>query len=309
RGGAYQTHLSLVLRATRVTELTNYLIILAHLQPDPEGKYPVTLASLTECLEELQILQRLNEDRLQLSPSPSSSPLSGDLSLPLSSSSTATKPSKLHDKATGLAGGHSGQNPSSSSSSNPLALPLTAHEISSNLTSFFQRQTGSLLADAHARQQSAGSAFFSGGFFSSSSSSLGLSSSSLSSSLGANSTPSLHNFPTGVILPGQTMSGRKSTSRHASSLSLSSLTGAYSSYIGLGGGGAISSKKKAFYAQIDQEVSLGLQRSILQGDAWLLDGDIPSSSSTKSSGSSANSNQHRGTSDGRGSDGEALSSV
>lgn len=47
RSGAYQTHLSLVLGATRVTELTNYLIILAHLQPDPEGKFPVTLASLT----------------------------------------------------------------------------------------------------------------------------------------------------------------------------------------------------------------------------------------------------------------------
>nr|CEL70672.1 TPA: hypothetical protein BN1204_063550 [Neospora caninum Liverpool] len=102
RSKSYQSHLSLVLRATSVPQLTNYLIIFSNLEPDPDGKFPVTLASLTECLEELHVLQHLDQP-------------------PFTS------------------GGQS-----ESVAANPLhtQLPLTPHEISSNLASFFQRQAG-----------------------------------------------------------------------------------------------------------------------------------------------------------------------
>ncbi|EPT24887.1 hypothetical protein TGME49_246770 [Toxoplasma gondii ME49] len=103
RSRSYQAHLSLVLHATSVPQLTNYLIIFSNLEPDPDGKLPVTLASLTECLEELHVLQHLDRGAC-------------------SSSSEA--------------------DPAGAAVASAMQLPVTPQEISNNLASFFQRQAG-----------------------------------------------------------------------------------------------------------------------------------------------------------------------
>lgn len=46
RDRAYQYHLEAVLRAQRPTELMPYLAVLSSLEADPEGRYPVSAASL-----------------------------------------------------------------------------------------------------------------------------------------------------------------------------------------------------------------------------------------------------------------------
>lgn len=56
-GKAYQVHMAAILGACDLADLTIYLIIFANLEPDVENQFPVTVASLMECLEELQIVQ------------------------------------------------------------------------------------------------------------------------------------------------------------------------------------------------------------------------------------------------------------
>ncbi|PFH38277.1 hypothetical protein BESB_006180 [Besnoitia besnoiti] len=110
RSKSYQAHLSLVLHATRVSQLTNYLIIFSNLEPDPDGKFPVTLSSLTECLEELHVLQRVNHS--------------------------------LYGPSARCCGS---ADPGATGGQGHGASPLSSHEISSSLASYFQRQAGGKL--------------------------------------------------------------------------------------------------------------------------------------------------------------------
>ncbi|CDI77980.1 hypothetical protein, conserved [Eimeria acervulina] len=65
RDRAYQYHLETVLGAQHPSELSPYLNVLSALEWDPEGRHPVSAASLLECLRELHILQCMDRREAQ----------------------------------------------------------------------------------------------------------------------------------------------------------------------------------------------------------------------------------------------------